>query len=167
MSYLFPITGSDRSNLLEQLTNFQQTIRASKACSPSTPYSLPPTPFFHPSSFILHPSQTGYALALIGHDKESLLQEIDLAFQGITHAFETGQDWSSALGSYFTPDPLAANGSVAFVYPGASNSYPGLGRDIFRLFPDLHDRFGRIVNDMGRAIAETWLYPRSLERLSP
>ncbi len=55
---------------------------------------------------------------------------------------------------------------MAFVYPGAFNSYIGVGKDLFYLFPDLYDRFTRVARDLSAAFCEDQLYPRSLFPLS-
>ncbi len=107
-----------------------------------------------------------YTLCLVGEDRDALLRDIAFAFEGVARAFETQQPWQTPGGSYFTPRPLAREGTVAFVYPGAFNAYPNLGRDLFRLFPQLHDRFEDAASDLGDVMGERFLYPRSLAPLS-
>lgn len=51
---------------------------------------------------------------------------------------------------------------MAFVYPGAFNSYPWVGKDLFRLFPWLHQRSLARTVDMGKVLFQRELYPRSL-----
>ena len=106
-----------------------------------------------------------YALALVGHDRDELLNELSFAGDGVVKAFEQGQPWSTPRGSYFTAQPLGGEG-VAFVYPGAFNSYLNLGRDLFQHFPDLHERLSDFTSNPGRAVAERLLYPRSLYPLN-
>ncbi|HOS79146.1 MAG TPA: hypothetical protein PLJ24_02655, partial [Anaerolineae bacterium] len=107
-----------------------------------------------------------YTLCLVGEDRDALLRDIAFACEGVARAFETQQPWQTPGGSYFTPRPLAGEGAVAFVYPGAFNAYPNLGRDLFRLFPQLHERFEEAVSDLGDVMGERFLYPRSLVPLS-
>jgi len=107
-----------------------------------------------------------YTLCLVGEDRDALLRDIAFAFEGVARAFETQQPWQTPGGSYFTPRPLAGEGAVAFVYPGAFNAYPNLGRDLFRLFPQLHERFEEAASDLGNVMGERLLYPRSLAPLS-
>ncbi len=102
----------------------------------------------------------GYVISVVGRACEEVLQEIRHAVDGVGSAFERGRDWSTPGGSAFTTAPLGSAG-VAFVYPGAFNSYVGMGRDLFQHFPRLHDQLGTLVSDLGRAIAEHKLYPRS------
>ncbi|HNT74673.1 MAG TPA: PfaB family protein [Anaerolineae bacterium] len=103
-----------------------------------------------------------YALAVLAHDRDELLRELDFAVKGVEKAFAEGQDWSSPLGSNFTAQPLGRDGGVAFVYPGAFSSYVGMGRDLFQLFPHLHARFAELTRYASRVTAEKLLYPRHL-----
>ncbi len=104
----------------------------------------------------------GYVISVVGQAREEALQEIQKAVDGVGPAFERGRDWSTPGGSAFTPAPLGGAG-VAFVYPGAFNSYVGMGRDLLQHFPSLHERLGTLVSDLGRAVSEHKLYPRSCE----
>jgi PfaB family protein len=106
------------------------------------------------------------ALALIAANRSELCREIDLALAGLDAAWASGEEWQTPAGSYFTPRPLGRTGKVAFVYPGGINAYLGLGRHLFRLFPEIHDdpavrsaysRIGKI---------DRALYPRSLTPLT-
>ena len=100
-----------------------------------------------------------YALALVAQDEDSLRREIARALRGIPQAVAQGADWKTPQGSMFAPQPLGAAG-VAFVYPGAFNSYLGMGRELFRQFPALHEQMGAYVSDVGRSLAERRIYPR-------
>ena len=55
-------------------------------------------------------------------------------------------------GSYFTANPLAKKGKVAFVYPGSAAAYEQMGKDIFQLFPQLHTHFEAKVPDMAEFV---------------
>jgi PfaB family protein len=103
---------------------------------------------------------------LVAGNREELLRQIDLALTGIPDALARGGEWQTPLGSYFTASPLGARAKIAFVYPGAFNSYLGVGRDLFRIFPALYDRCGSITRDMPRRLREDLIYPRSFEPLS-
>jgi hypothetical protein len=84
---------------------------------------------------------------ILGHTREEASREIDFALKGIPIAVEKKSDWRTPLGSYMTPEPLGRTGLVSFVYPGAFNSYPGVARDLFFLFPALYDRLSQISNN--------------------
>ena len=103
-----------------------------------------------------------YQVAILGRCPEDLMREIDFALRGVQVAFDKGTEWQTPAGSYFTPRPLGPDSQVAFVYPGAFNSYIGVGKDLFYLFPDLYDRFTRVATDLSAAFCEDQLYPRSL-----
>jgi len=166
--YLIPIAAGSRETLLAQLWDMQQHVIAA-----STQAQLRAV---IQRSYESYQKQAGprYTLCLAGAHKEDLLRDIDFAFEGVAEAFQTQQPWQTPRGSYFTPRPLAGKGNftgnivenVAFVYPGAFNAYPNLGRDLFQLFPDLHVDFAQWTSDIGGAMGERALYPRSLVPLS-
>ena len=81
----------------------------------------------------------GFAVTIVGDSREKLLQEIDLAVVGVDNAFRLNQEWISPTGSCFTPNPMGNKGRIAFVFPGAFNSYLGMGKDLFQVFPELYD----------------------------
>lgn len=110
--------------------------------------------------------QSTRAMAIVGHHPEELLREIDLALNALPAAFENETEWQTPLGSYFTPRPAGRLGGVALVYPGAFNSYPGVGKDLFRLFPGLYRRWDELTVDLGSVFRERFLYPRSLAAFS-
>lgn len=156
--YLFPLTASDQSGLLQRLELLQRDLSEEAALAGLA------RQYFQ--SFQL---QTGlpYVLALVGHNRAELVQEIEKARAGLNNAFTKGREWHTPLGSYFTPRPLGVKGQVAFVYPGAFNSYVGLGQNLFRLFPGLYDHFAGQTADIGQWLAEKRLYPRSKRYLTP
>ncbi len=110
-------------------------------------------------------ADAGLTLALVAESHAQLLREMDFAAAGVVEAFRTGRPWQTPRGSYFTPQPLGRDGRVAFVYPGAFNAYPDLGRDLFRLFPALHADFAHVTTDAAGTLGA--LYPRSLAPLDP
>ncbi|MFW5771774.1 MAG: beta-ketoacyl synthase N-terminal-like domain-containing protein [Phototrophicaceae bacterium] len=107
-----------------------------------------------------------YALALVARSRDELRQEIDRARRGVPQAAASGRDWSTPLGSTFAPNPVGRAGHVAFVYPGAFNSYPKLGYDLFHLFPSTLDALAETKSNVPEAVAEARLYPRSVEKPS-
>jgi PfaB family protein len=103
----------------------------------------------------------GLVCSLMGTNQEDFLNEIAHAKKGIPQAFTTGKTWSSPKGSYFTHHPLGKEG-VAFVYPGAFNSYPGMGRELFDYFPHLHDQVKKTIQNISYSFAEKLIFPRYL-----
>jgi len=154
---LFPIAGADLPDLRAQLNALRAAIAQNEALGPAARLNF---------EAFRQQATAPYALAIVGRHQAEILREIDLALKTIDQTFAGGEPWKTPLGSYFTPNPLGAQGKVAFVYPGAFSSYPGLGRDLFHLFPALHPGFAAQVANPGQLVGERALFPRSLNRLS-
>ncbi len=155
--YLFPIAADERSNLLKALDHLQQSIENSSSLSAAAS-----------QAFVTFEkrSQTKYTLAIAGRNKQELVKEIESARKGINSAFERNADWQTPLGSYFTAKPLGKTGAIAYVYPAAVNSYIGIARNLFRLFPKAFEDL-KSNNLYNRATeVEKLVYPRSLNKLS-
>ncbi|MEC4887966.1 MAG: PfaB family protein, partial [Scytonema sp. PMC 1070.18] len=155
--YLFPIVGDNRSDLLEQLEVLQATVEESTSLG-----SLASQTF---KKFKEYP-EANYALAILGRNKNELTREIQAAFKGVENAFERGEDWLTPTGSYFTAKPLGKKDAIAYVYPAAVNSYLGIGRNLFRLFPRVHD--DAVIKSLFSLFAEVsqLVFPRSLNKFS-
>ncbi|WP_341525308.1 type I polyketide synthase [Nostoc sp. UHCC 0302] len=155
--YLFPLAANASTDLLKALENLQLTIENSDSLLVTTSQTL--------ASFE-KVSAAKYAIAIIGRNKKELLKEIESARKGVNKAFEDGTDWLTPLGSYFTAKPLGKTGEIAFVYPAAVNSYIGIGRNLFRLFPKLHDDV--IIKSLYKRAADVvkLVFPRSLNKFS-
>jgi PfaB family protein len=102
-------------------------------------------------------------LALVAKDLASLRKEIDAAKSALAAVIDQGGEWQTPAGSYFTAKPLGKGGGVAFVYPGAFNSYPGLGQDWMHLFPEAYDHLLTLTDNPPATLADDSLYQRSLE----
>jgi PfaB family protein len=101
---------------------------------------------------------------ILARNSTEALRELEFAVRGLPAAAEKGSDWQTPLGSYYTPRPLGKNSPVAFVYPGAFNSYLGAGKDLFALFPGLQKSLAQIA-PVRSVLYEERLYPRSLAPL--
>ncbi|MEH2075436.1 MAG: PfaB family protein [Nostoc sp.] len=155
--HLFPIAVSDRTTISDLLNNLQHTIEASSSLSATASETF--------ATFQQH-SHPKYVLSITGRNTKDLLKEIESARKGINNAFENGTDWQTPLGSYFTAKPLGKTGAVAYVYPAAVNSYIGIGRTVFRLFPKVFEDL-KSNNLYNRAAdVEKLVYPRSLPKLT-
>ncbi len=155
--HLFPIAGRDRADLEAKLTAFQQALEASNSLA-----ALARDTF----RAYRQDANLPYALTLVGDQKKKLVRDIGKAIKSVGNAFETGKDWQTPGGSFFTAnpqgDPQGAAGQVAFVYPGAFGCFVGQARDRFRSFPDIFnlpmlEHLGERLNRVDRLI-----YPRSL-----
>ncbi len=153
--FLFPLAGDDPTGLKKDLDVLRQEVVRSE--------SLPRT------SALCHERYrervaAEVALSIVGQDRKEVLQEIDAAGEAIEKAFATGEEWASLRGSYLTPNPLGNAGKIAFVYPGGYNSYVGVGRDLFQLFPGVYEEVRKYSSRLGRMVGEGLVYPRSLEK---
>ncbi|MBH8564125.1 type I polyketide synthase [Nostoc sp. CENA67] len=155
--YLFAIAADDQSTLLNQICSLQQTIENSSSLSAAASLNF--------TAFQEHQNAT-YTLAILGRNQDELTKEIQRAIQGVKVAFETGKDWLTPTGSYFTANPQGKLGKIAFVYSGSFTCYIGLARNLFRLFPQVYDDV--IIKNVYSRVAnvEKFFYPRSFKKLS-
>jgi PfaB family protein len=155
--YLFPVLGDISSEVIDQLSALKASLQ-----SPAGLHALARR---YGEVYSSRPDAR-FAAAILGHDAQEVGREIDFALRGLPAAFEKGTEWQTPLGSYLTAAPVGAQAGIAFVYPGAFSSYAGFGRDLFYLFPQYYQRLADLVVDVGAAIQDRRLYPRSLEALS-
>ncbi|MBD2666032.1 PfaB family protein [Richelia sinica FACHB-800] len=156
--HLFPIAADNRNSLLEQIHQLKTEIHS------HTP-SLSQIATQTYREYQKRQSAT-YTLAILARNHKELTREIERAIQGVNLAFDTGKEWQTPLGSYFTAQPQGPHGKVAFVYPGSFTSYIGIGRNLFRLFPQIFD--DPLISSVYERVAniEKILYPRSINKLS-
>ncbi|MFN6529234.1 PfaB family protein [Nostoc sp. ChiSLP03a] len=155
--HLFPIAVSDCSSIPDILNHLQKSIEASSSLSATASQTF---------ATFQQQSDAKYVLSIAGRNTKDLLKEIESARKGVNNAFENGTDWQTPIGSYFTAKPLGKTGAVAYVYPAAVNSYIGIGRTVFRLFPKVFEDL-KSNNLYNRAAdVEKLVYPRSLPKLT-
>ncbi|MBD2531736.1 PfaB family protein [Nostoc flagelliforme FACHB-838] len=155
--HLFPLAVSDRSTIPDILNHLQKSIEASSSLSATASQTF---------ATFEQQSDAKYVLSIAGRNTKELLKEIESARKGVNNAFEKGTDWQTPIGSYFTAKPLGKTGAVAYVYPAAVNSYIGIGRTVFRLFPKVFEDL-KSNNLYNRAAdVEKLVYPRSLPKLT-
>ncbi|GAA2259219.1 hypothetical protein GCM10010368_27530 [Streptomyces roseiscleroticus] len=104
--------------------------------------------------------RTARAVA-VGRDAAELRAQLDLAARDLPAVHAAGGEWTTPAGSCFTTRPIGPDGKVALVYPGAFNSYPGLGQDLFRALPGLLTRFEGQADAPERHLRAAELYPRA------
>ncbi|MEJ2447872.1 MAG: hypothetical protein P8Y37_08030, partial [Anaerolineales bacterium] len=144
---LIPLSGHEQQDFLQQLDNLDTLLEQ--------PGSLKT---IAENAYAKYSRNKGpLTCCLLGNDRQSLKKEISHAKNGLVKALETGQPWTSPAGSYFTPHPLGEY-PVAFVYPGAFNSYPGMARELFFAFPGLQDAVQKVIPDLRHSLAEEFLY---------
>ncbi|MBZ0282366.1 MAG: PfaB family protein [Anaerolineae bacterium] len=147
--YLFPIDADSRERLMQRLHQLSSDLDGDH-----------PLPTLAQTTFAAFRNGR-YAAVIVGRDRNMIQREVQLALTGIPQAFERGSDWQTPTGSAFSANPLGDTGGIAFVYPGAFNSYVDHGRDWLHMFPSI-DPIAALGWDIGDQIAETLLYPRSL-----
>ncbi|WP_086664372.1 beta-ketoacyl synthase N-terminal-like domain-containing protein [Lentzea kentuckyensis] len=99
---------------------------------------------------------------LVAPDAAGLERELEAAQRDLQNL---DGEWSTPSGSCCTAEPIGAEGKVAFVYPGAFTTYPGAGRDLFRLFPGLLAQFEDHEEHPVRRFKLDALYPMGTRRL--
>lgn len=110
--------------------------------------------------------QHSYTLVLLAKSKSQLVREVQYFRAQLAKAFQDKSTLRTPNGSYFTANPLGKKGKVAFVYPGSATAYPGLGRDIFQLFPELLPHFEQLTGgvSLDRFVWSGYLYPKTLQK---
>ena len=101
-----------------------------------------------------------YTLIVLGSSKQEIFNELEHARIGVSKSFIDGNDWQTPVGSYFTPNPFGPEEKIAFVYPGAFGTYVGMGREVFYLFPQLHNALYTLTSDPGNIINENSIFPQ-------
>jgi PfaB family protein len=155
--FLFPLVGSGELDMSSRFAQLRQDIQNGMGLSELAAEYY---------ERVQSQGNDPYAAAIVGHNRDEILREVDLALKALPDAFTKKGDWQTPLGSYMTTSPAGALGGVAFVYPGAFNSYPGVGKDLFRLFPGLFQRTNQLTMDQGGLLRERLLFPRSLNPIS-
>lgn len=111
-----------------------------------------------------------YTASLLCESKEELIKEIQLAKAGIASSFSpdnNNNEWRTPKGSYFSAMPVntdANTDNVTFLYPGIGATYVGLGRDLFHLFPEIHQDVADLADDIGASLKDRLLNPRTIIR---
>jgi PfaB family protein len=144
---LIPLSGYEYQDFLKKLENLETLLE-----QPGSLKTIADNAYTNYSR-----KREPLTCCLLGNDRQSLRKEISHAKSGLANALETGQIWNSPAGSYFTPQPLGEY-PIAFVYPGAFNSYPGMARELFFAFPGLQDAVQKIIPDLRHSLAEEFLY---------
>tara|TARA_R110001583_G_scaffold100123_2_gene245745 strand:- start:9187 stop:11835 length:2649 start_codon:yes stop_codon:yes gene_type:complete len=115
-----------------------------------------------------------YTVSLLCESKEELIKEIQSAKSGVVAAFASAnsqknsqKEWRTPKGSYFSAMPVNTDentNNVTFLYPGIGATYVGLGRDLFHLFPEIHQDVADLADDIGASLKDRLLNPRTITR---
>ena len=155
--YLFPIAAEEVADILKQARALEQKMENCPCLSDAANEA-----FAH----YQQNADAAYTLVILGHNRVELQREIQRALKDLPQVSALGSDWQTPVGSYFTANPLGKKGKVTFVYPGSFNSYLGIFRDLFRLFPQIYDDpMLKSVNERAVKVGQI-LYPRSWHKLT-
>ena len=101
------------------------------------------------------------ALCLVAADGAELAREARLARDAIG-GLHDDEVWQTPAGSIFVATPVGATGEVAFVFPGMTSAYPGLGRELLQCFPRAHAMAARVGADATLARWDELVFARRL-----
>jgi len=76
-----------------------------------------------------------YGFSILSHSVEGLPEQLTFALDWLKQHPDTRLDGQKGI--FFTPEPLGAEGSLAFVYPGSGSHYAGMGRGIGVRWPEI------------------------------
>ncbi len=162
-THLVLIAGDSEQDLLTKLAEVEDKLTSSNECDSNTVKKIAS----HCFEQFNHNAAT-YTISLLCESKGELVKEIQSAKSGIPVAFNTQEEWRTPKGSFFTPVAVneASTDNVSFLYPGIGATYVGLGRDLFHLFPEIHQDVANLADDIGASLKDTLLNPRSISRPS-
>jgi len=155
-STLILVSGTSKDDLIHSLQSVKQQV-ADVGCIRK----------IAAANYVLQGNKSAkYSVALIAATIEQLLVEVSAAEVGVVKSLSTGSEWFTPSGSYFSPKPLGEKSQVCFVYPGGFASYVGLGKDVFRLFPDVLSELETHTQRLKTMIGDDLFHPRTSVALS-
>lgn len=163
-AHLVLITGDSEQHLLTKLAEIEDKLIASNECNSDIVKKIASNCFEQFNNPV-----ASYTISLLCESKEELAKEIQSAKSGIPVAFSKQEEWRTPKGSFFTPVPVnkaptTGEDNIAFLYPGIGATYVGLGRDLFHLFPEIHQDVANLADDIGASLKDKLLNPRSIIR---
>lgn len=157
------ISGNDQQALLTRLADIETELETSQTNIKTIALAC----FDTYQSTV---AESSFTVSLLCESKEELLKEIQLAKAGIVNALSVdnaNNEWRTPKGSYFSATPVNADdntNNVTFLYPGIGATYVGLGRDLFHLFPEIHQDVADLADDIGASLKDRLLNPRTIIR---
>merc|ERR1711871_86470 len=100
------------------------------------------------------PTKSSYIVAIVASHL-TLEGELAKAKKGISRSAKLGKDWASPAGSFYTPKPIRSD-RIAFMYGDGASPYCGLGRDMYRIFPSMHEVVHEKTTEMWSTTDEAW-----------
>jgi len=151
---LFLLKGSSEANLNQQL------ILLTEAAKTASDFTHLAQHFY--AAFT--DRKGTHSIVLIANNFSELEKEISFFQNQLGKSFQKNEALKTPRGSYFTPNPLGADGKVAFVYPGSATAYNRLGQDLFQLFPQLLSKYENELGDIDKFIGSDYLFPKLQSR---
>jgi PfaB family protein len=167
-AHLVLITGDSEQHLLTKLAEIEDKLIASNECNSDIVKKIASNCFEQFNNTV-----ASHTISLLCESKEELAKEIQSAKSGIPVALSKQEEWRTPKGSFFTPVPVnkapttgeaTGENNISFLYPGIGATYVGLGRDLFHLFPEIHQDVANLADDIGASLKDTLLNPRSIIR---
>ena len=174
------ITGNDQEELLASLAAIETELEVSQRSIKEIALGCFNAYKSYGDKSLL--TEHTYTVSLLCESKEELIKEIQSAKSGVVAAFVSANsqndnhkstqknsqnEWRTPKGSYFSAMPVNTDentNNVTFLYPGIGATYVGLGRDLFHLFPEIHQDVADLADDIGASLKDRLLNPRTIIR---
>ncbi len=150
---LFILKGTSNKELLHQISALEIALES------KTDLADIAATFYKASK-----TKDGFTLVLVSKTRKELANEIAFFKSRFQNSLAENLTIKTPKGSYFTNAPIGQKGKVAFVYPGSSTAYTGLGRNLFRAFPQLHKYYEDKLGSLDHFIWSDFLYPRQIRK---
>lgn len=105
--------------------------------------------------------KSGLTMVLLSRSKSQLKKEIAFFQKQLQEKAIQESVIKTPNGSYFTNQPLGHNNSVTYVYPGSATAYPYVGKDLFKTFPGLQDKYESELPNLDQFIWSDYIYPKT------
>jgi 3-hydroxymyristoyl/3-hydroxydecanoyl-(acyl carrier protein) dehydratase/malonyl CoA-acyl carrier protein transacylase len=93
----------------------------------------------------------------VAQSHDDLRARLESALATLTCAPQSGV----AEGVYLGDGSERTRDEIAFVFGGAANPYPGMGRDLLLAFPTLTEALERDIGDFATAFGHAWIFPNA------
>jgi acyl transferase domain-containing protein/phosphopantetheinyl transferase len=130
-SEVFILSADSRSRLIERARRLKQWLQAS------------PAPALKDLAYSLNCplEQDSHRIAIVASSGADLLEKVGIAIEHLTDSKR--RKISDPKGIYFTEEPLALEGQVAFLFPGEGSQYVNMCADLCMEFPEFKQPFER------------------------